>query len=62
MLFRDDNDGLVEIRKHNFTTDTAYYMAIMKVKQSVYRRHTSLNMYGDPVVRKEKAAIYHHPK
>jgi len=46
MLFRDDKDQLVDIRKHNFTTDAAYYRAIMKVKQSVYKRHTTLNMNG----------------
>ena len=44
MLFRDKNDFLITICKHQYTNDTAYYNAIMKLKQQLYKRHENLNM------------------
>lgn len=44
MLFRDKNDFLITLCKHDYTNDTAYYKAIMKVKQDLYKRHENLNM------------------
>ena len=44
MLFRDKNDFLITMCKHEYTNDTAYYNAIMKLKQQLYKRHENLNM------------------
>ena len=45
MLFRTHNDKLIEIRKNDFLTDSEYYLAIMKLKKSLYKKYEGLNMF-----------------
>ena len=46
MLFRNDNDKLVEIKKHDFVSDKEYYKAIIKIKKNLYKRNQILNMFN----------------
>ena len=46
MLFRTLDDKLIEIRKHDFLTDSDYYVAIMKLKRSLYKRYEGLDMFN----------------
>ena len=46
MLFRNHDDKLVEIKKHDFVSDSEYYKTIMKIKKNLYKRHESLDMFN----------------
>ena len=46
MLFRDHTGNLVELRKHDFTTDAAYYKTVLTLKQKLVTKHETLNMYN----------------
>lgn len=49
MLFRYDDDKLVEIKKHDFVSDKEYYKAIIKIRKNLYKRNQILNMFNTRV-------------
>lgn len=44
MLYRDRDDKLVKICKHDFRSDTEYYKFIIQLKTQVFTRQVKLNM------------------
>lgn len=50
MLFRNSEDKLIEIKKHDFVSDKEYYKTIIKIKKNLYKRHESLNMFNQTPV------------
>ena len=46
MLIRNHDGKLIEIKKHDFVSDSEYYKTIMKIKNKLYKRHSSLDMFN----------------
>ncbi len=46
MLIRNYDDKLIEIKKHDFISDSEYYKAVLKIKRKLYKRHEHLDMFN----------------